>query len=484
MFEHKRRVLVIGLDGMRPDLFDPEIMPNLAGLVGCGTRMPDHHAVFPTHTRVNVSTLATGAYPGHHGVVANVFQLNGDTPDGTLIVDTSNDQHLRDLDAASYGPAILRPALGDILDRHDKRVAVAATSSAGAGILWTRNQPYRVVNPNSHYNRADLLSLREKLGPIPPAGPDYKRERQMYAGRAVTEIFLHDEDLPVIVLWLNEPDSSLHGNGLGAPEVRSALEICDEVIGYVLDTMERRGDRDQFDVIVLSDHGHSTVKHHRSLGEYLDRASRELGLPDPLPSTASDFVYFSPETEHATVAQLVRWIQDQYWAGAVFASGEFGSLPGVLRIEDVWGGVTTHRSPTLAVSPAWYDEENEYGVPGTVAALTEHVALRATHGSASPYELHGFLAASGPSFQEGLTTSLPTGAVDLTPTILQIIGLTSDNGFDGRVLWEALTDTSETPGAHRRESVGPATPHPDGFRPEIILERVGSTTYVDRVLNG
>jgi len=97
--------------------------------------------------------------------------------------------------------------------------------------------------------------------------------------------------------------------------------------------------------------------------------------------------------------------------------------------------------------------------------------------------LHGFLAASGPDFHEGATTTLPTGAVDLTPTILHLLGLETSFEFDGRVLWEAMGDPSGEPGDHQSERIGPAIQHAAGFEPQILLERVGSTRYVDRVLN-
>jgi hypothetical protein len=484
MQSDKRKVLIIGLDGMRPDLVDPAIMPSLAKLVEGGTRLPDHHAVYPTHTRVNISTLASGVTPGRHGVVANVFKMNGDVDPALAIVDTSNDAHLRALDAATGGRAVQAPTLGDMLERHDQRVAVAATSSAGAGILWTRRQPYRVVNVNSHYERADLLSLREKLGPIPPPDVDYRLVRQMYAARAVTELFVHDDDTRVVVLWLNEPDASLHRFGLGSPEVREALEICDTVIGYLLHHLEQEGLHDQFNIIVVSDHGHSTVLHHRSLGEYLDRAAREIGFDGVELSTASDFIYVDGTPAAGSLASLARWIQEQQWAGAVFGSNDLQRLPGVLPLHSLWSGVGSERSPALAVSPAWTDATNEHGVPGTVAALTEQVALRATHGSASPYDLHAFLAMSGPDIGEGRVTTLPSGAVDLTPTVLQLLGIEPEQAFDGRVLWEALRDADEEPGSHCTERIGPAATHPGGFAPELVLEVVGRTSYVDRVTNG
>lgn len=480
----ERRVLIIGLDGMRPDLYDPQKMPALAGLVARGTRFPDHHAVYPTHTRVNISSLATGTTPGRHGIVANVFRL---PDDGFGIVDTSNDEHLRRLDSAAAGPALLAPALGDILEGHDERVAVAATSSAGACILWTRNQPYRVVNVNSHFDRADLLSLREKLGPVPPRGNSFedRLERQMYAARAVTDIFLHDDDCRVIVMWLNEPDSSLHGFGLGAPQVDDALRIADQAIGHVLDALDQSGRRDQFDVIVMSDHGHSTVLHHRSLGEYLDRARRELELDGLELATASDFIYLTDKPRLRQLSKLVRWIQEQPWTGAVFGSGPYGDLGGVLALEALWGdAVPGDRAPALAVSPAWSDAPNEFGVPGTVAALTEQVALRSTHGSASPFDLHAFLVASGPDFHEGVTTGLPSGAVDLAPTVLQLLGRARPEAMDGRVLWEGFREPAGEPGEHRQTRTASCVLHEDGFNPVIVQERVGDTTYVDHVTNG
>ena len=485
MARGERRVLIIGLDGMRPDLFDPGKMPALAGLVERGARFPDHHAVYPTHTRVNISTLASGVTPGRHGVVANVFRLPGGEGDGLEIVDTSNEEHLRRLDSAQLGPAVLSPTLGDILDAHDERVAVAATSSAGACILWTRNQPYRVVNVNSHYGRADLLSLREKLGPVPPAGFEHRLERQMYAARAVTDIFLHDDDCRVIVLWLSEPDSSLHRFGLGAPEVGEALEIVDQAISHVLDALERSGRRDQFDVIVMSDHGHSTVLHHRSLGEYLDRAARELELDGLELTTASDFIYLSGKPKLRQLSKLVRWIQEQPWAGAIFGSGPYGDLAGVLALESLWGDkLPGDRVPALAVSPAWSDQPNDFGVPGTIAALTEQVALRSTHGSASPYDLHAFLVASGPDFREGVTTELPSGAIDLAPTVLQLLGREQPEAMDGRVLWEGFRNPQGEPGEHRQTRTASCVLHDGGFNPVIVQERVGDTTYIDHVTNG
>lgn len=482
-----RRVLIVVADGLRPDLFDKTLMPTYATLMRQGTHLTDHHAAYPPHTRVQSSTMATGTAPGRHGIVANVMRVPGATASG--IVDTSNWSDLQALDRFSAGHALIVPTLGDILDQRGERLAVAATSSAGAAILWTRKAPYRVVNTNSTYGRADLVSLREKLGELPSAGRAHRLDRLEYAARAVTDLFLADAECRVIVLWMDEPDASQHFSGLGSPETAAALRACDDALRLILDALRRERLDDQFDVFLLSDHGHSTVRHHKSLTEYIERAA--AGLPSALVerlTTASDYVYAvdsNPPVAADEFEPLVRWLREQPWTGALFGGNPaIAGLPGVLPLAAVWGGQLGSRAPLLAISPSWTDEVNEFGVPGTVAALTEQVALKATHGAASPFDLHALAAAIGPDFRSGAVSDVPSGAIDLAPTVLAVLGIEHMSSFDGRVWWEAFEHPDGEPGAVREEVVEPTLSSGDGFTPALYLQHVGEATYLDRATNG
>ena len=59
----QQRHLLIVLDGLRPDYVTPALMPNLHALGERGVVFTDHHAVYPTVTRVNAASISTGAYP-------------------------------------------------------------------------------------------------------------------------------------------------------------------------------------------------------------------------------------------------------------------------------------------------------------------------------------------------------------------------------------------------------------------------------------
>jgi len=475
-----RRVLVIGADGLRPDLLDPSVMPNVAALAASGVRFTDHHAAYPSHTRVNMSSLTTGSTPGRHGIVANTMLVPGATPDH--VIDTSDYQHLDALDQHSAGRMLLVPSLGDVLAAHGFRLAVAGTGTGGSNLLWTRNHRSRLVNPNTAFGIADLYDLREKLGEIPSNDTPHLA-RLEYVTRAVTDIYLGDPDNRVIVLWLAEPDSSFHKCGLGSPEALAAMRGVDACVGRIIDALDRASIRDQFDILFMSDHGHSTVKAHKTLREYLIDARRQLGSSLPPLASASDFIYAQPgtvEPEERQLTPLVEWLQSQEWCDIVFSGPrEWTSLPGTLPLSALWNGASNERRPLLAVSPAWSDARNEFGVPGTVSALTTQSALRSSHGSASPYDMHATLIASGPSFQEGVVSPIPTGTIDIAPTILSLLGLEGPAPVDGRVLREGLSShpVGEISSV-RDEILGPAVEGAHALPPRLRLHYVGTTSYV------
>lgn len=476
----QRRILIFVADGLRPDLFDAQLMPTVAKLADEGIRCTDHHAVYPTHTRVNSSTLATGASPGRHGIVANTMLVPNATDDH--IIDTSNYEHMFALEKATDGQAHLVPNLGDMLVERGERVAVTATSSAGAAMMWSYRHLDRMVNTNSAYGIADLYDLREKLGPVPERERGAQKASQHYTATAVTDLYLDDPLNRVIVMWFCEPDSSLHKFGLGSPESQEAMKAVDDAIAHVLAEVDGRGMRDQFDIFFLSDHGHSTVEAHNTLRQYLRIAETEIGRALPALATASDYIYTqpgTPEPDAESMSPLVEWLLAQPWCGLVLGGRpDLAQLPGVIPLDAVWSGQNNGRRPLLAVSPTWSHEKNEFGVPGKVMSLTTQAALKSSHGSLSPYDMHPMLIANGPSFHAGVVSDLPTGAVDMLPTLLTLLGMPLPDYLDGRVLWEIFRTPQGEPGAKSHVIVEPTTPAAGVTPAQLQLDYVGNTAYV------
>src|SRR5271168_614129 len=68
-------VIVLVIDGLRPDSITPDVMPHLDRLRKTGVWYNHSHSVFPTVTRVNTASISTGTLPSLHGIVSNQLYL-------------------------------------------------------------------------------------------------------------------------------------------------------------------------------------------------------------------------------------------------------------------------------------------------------------------------------------------------------------------------------------------------------------------------
>lgn len=481
------RVLLIGTDGLRPDLFDPALMPTYANLMSRGTRLTAHHAIFPSLTRAILSTIVTGCSPGRHGIVSSTIRIDEISPDH--IMHTDRIEHISRLDQMTGGNVIMKPTLGDILERHGMRMGVAGAQTSGGGAIWARNQQFPKIITSTDYGRPENRALWERLGGTPPSMDSPNRNpHNMYAARGVTDIFLDDDSLRLITLWLAEPDYSLHKHGLGSPEVEEALRSCDQCLAYILEGIEKRGLQDDFNIMLISDHGHSTVQHCGGLDEQLRRAADELGDRMPRISSTSNNLYPLPHSIAPTASELsplVEWIQAQPWAGAVLGgTPDISRLPGMLPLAKAWNGQSNERGPLLAISSKWTHESNARGIAGSVIAPIKFGGTVSAHGSGSPYDMHALACMIGPDFAEATTTSVPSGATDLAPTILHLLGVDGTQHMDGRVLWEAMKRPQGDHGDIQEHTVEPEVPHRAGFKPTLHLHQVGNTSYVHQIENG
>ena len=129
----KRHVVILGLDGVRPDAIRPQDAPHLHRLMREGASMQRHISVFPSETRVNLASLVTGASPAGHGTAANGFLL--DAVDGFVAIDPGSPGDAGCL--ARDGGTLLAETMADRLARVGRRLAIMSTGSRGSFGLLT-----------------------------------------------------------------------------------------------------------------------------------------------------------------------------------------------------------------------------------------------------------------------------------------------------------------------------------------------------------
>jgi arylsulfatase A-like enzyme len=106
-------------------------------------------------------------------------------------------------------------------------------------------------------------------------------------------------------------------------------------------------------------------------------------------------------------------------------------------------------------------------------------AGKGTHASLSRFDMHNTLIAAGPNFKRDETNDLPSGNVDLAPTILQILAIKPLQKMDGRVLSEAMTAATTSQKAETKTIEATKHFQSGTWRQSLQISRVGSTTYLD-----
>jgi arylsulfatase A-like enzyme len=233
-------------------------------------------------------------------------------------------------------------------------------------------------------------------------------------------------------------------------------------------------------VLVVSDHGYSTIA---SVVD-VEAETRRAGFPGgdqrggvAVAPNGGAALFYVRERDRDVVERLATWLADQPWAGALVGGHDDAHALGLLPGDAA--GIAGERAPDITMSLQWDTGAGANGFAGRSYA-TSGVPGQGTHGSGSPHELRSVLVAAGPSFRCGVTSDLPTGNIDLAPTILALLGLSADARFDGRVLAEALSQgVPPSPGARAStEHVAERTTRAGVLRQRLVLERVGATTYI------
>ncbi|MCC6487041.1 MAG: alkaline phosphatase family protein [Candidatus Hydrogenedentes bacterium] len=433
------RVLVIVLDGCRPDYVTPEVMPNVFALGQRGIVCERNHAVYPTLTRVNASSFATGCYPARHGLMGNaVYFPEVEYGKG---LSTGNAENLQRIDEHIGGTLLTVPSLGEILEQNGKELLVVSSGSSGSSFLLNhRAKGGGVINVDMVLPETNKARVDEAVGPVPEeAYPNAARNR--WVVDAYIKLGLDEVRPDVTYMWLSDPDHTAHAHDMGSPTTVEALKTVDSEVGRIVDALESRGLTGTTDIIIASDHGFSVQTGEAKLAEFLVQKGLKGSLSSADVVVVDGCVYVDGHNEER-IRAIVELLQATPWVGALFTKAKEPSSP-----EGVVGGTLSfdlihfnhERSPDILVDANWSDAKNSFGWSGTTA-----LPGVAGHGTSSPFDIHNLLIAAGPAFKEHATSDAPTGNVDIMPTVCALVGVEPAHAVDGRVLTELLRESPET----------------------------------------
>jgi predicted AlkP superfamily pyrophosphatase or phosphodiesterase len=420
-----KRAIYVNCDGLGLDWVQPSFVPTIAGLMASGVSMAQHRAIFPSVTRVSAASIATGCHPARHGLQGNRMAL---VEEGRLRVHDVGPPGFFEHWRSVTGRTLREPTLAERLPREAGFIAFSNVSPGAACAL----------DPDHHgfvYHRAGSFAP----GGVPIGGADHLAVTHDCAGDlAMTQRFCREvvqtRRPAIAVLWLANPDITLHSHPLGSPEHVNAMRVADSCVAQVADAVEqaRRAGHDVL-LLVGSDHGQETIGGGVSVSDWLARQGLSSQVQSGGVAVASQgtsaLLYAVPE-QRAALEQVLSRLEDQPWVASVLSADALAALG--------------HSSGCLvaAIDFSRDPKPNAYGVPGHRYVATDGEKPAAIgcgqHGGIGPDETRPFLVLSHPTLASARVDAT-TSLVDVAPTILAFLGLPHD-GMDGRVLAQ-ITDS-------------------------------------------
>ena len=501
-----RHVVVVVWDGMRPDFVSEQNTPTLWKLAHQGVTFRNHHSVYPSATNVNGTALITGVYPGRNGIIANhVYRPDIDSRHA---IDVENPAVVKRGDELSGGKYVSLPTIAELVQRAGGRTVM--TSAKTVGLLLDRQFGVRRhvgafrktgdVSPDvkrQHVAAVQnsitlfagkslpgdaLAPITDALGPFPSGHV----QQDAWTTKAVTDFLLKDGVPTLSILWLGEPDLTQHETAPGAPAALTAIKSADENLAEILSALDRQKARETTDLFVVSDHGFSTIRRSIDLPKILNDAGFSAKTeftdePKPgeimLAGNGGSVLFYVIGHDETVTRRLIEFLQQSDFAGVIFTRKP---LQGTFALERAM--IENDHAPDVVMAFRWNDSKNQFGVPGMIDADWQRAAGKGTHATLSRFDLHNTLIAAGPDFRRGEPDDLPTGNIDVTPTILQILGIKAPVQMDGRILSEAMVNGDRAASELKPEvkTIEGSNDLPSGnWRQTLKVSRVGSTLYLD-----
>ena len=440
-----RYFLVVVWDGMRPDFVRPDLTPALCRLKDGGVWFAKHHSAYPTSTEVNGAVLATGGFPQRTGICANKEYRREINP--LTRYPTQSLQAVKRGDELTGWHYVGLPTVAERVQEAGGRTAVAGAKPVA--LLHDRRPRDagargRVWFVDGAWPEGDFDRLTARFGPFPPAASP-NTGRDTWATRCLTQDFWSGELPRYSLLWLSEPDNSQHEHGPGSVQALESIRQCDARLEAVLSELEGRGLRSETDIVVVSDHGFSTIGANADVGAALRAAGVNARADWEKPPVDGDVVVvgnggsvmlYVVGRNREVRDRVVRSLRRQTFTGVIFTKDR---MEGTFPLEEARMAAAT--APDIVVSTRWRTSGEKDGHTVNLVfndGYNEYEAGCGMHVTLCPTDLHNMAVASGPDFRTGFVDSFPSGNVDVAPTLLWLMGLSVPEKLDGRVLKEAL----------------------------------------------
>jgi predicted AlkP superfamily pyrophosphatase or phosphodiesterase len=483
----KYLVLMV-LDGARPDYFTSTALPHFQQLADAGTQFSAGiDGLLEAETPSAHTALATGSRPDHNGILG--FDWANTDNDRYSLFDPNKMTDMEQIIQDNHAPTIA----GLYKQQFPGSVAVSMSGSKyyAAAPLGGPNADAIIyyggvcVQPGS--NNSCNQSWFEPFavpGHVPPQSllkdPSLTVHTTKLASgqedHAVTTMALATvSQMHPRLLLMNYPEfdwplGHVFGGSIDQSLVQTDMRDWDNDLGQIEDLYRKEGILNQTLFVITADHGMMPIERWVP-ATTIENAVAAAGTTSPdIASNSGDFVWLADPTKAQTVADNIMNAKD----------------PGIMCAYYLGGSATQPAySPSSGcnVTPA-IEAANQYLLsallnghePQVVVLGNEGVSFsnpttthwKGDHGGASWESQHFPLILAGPGIKQGVTIDSPVQTEDIAPTVLTDMGVTP-TGMDGTTLADALQQPTDAQTRARNNEITWLTPIEQALSTEVPM---------------
>ena len=219
-------VILVSIDGLRPDYISPENTPHIADLATQGVHAKYMEPVFPSKTFPNHYSIITGLYPANHGIINNSMY------DSTL----------------GYF-------------RLSDREVISKSGWWGGEPLWITVQKHGYTSATYFWPGSDTDSI-QGLQPTFRMEYDDDLEHSIRIDSVMAAVMRHPRPA-LITTYFSVVDTEGHRSGPKSEKTQDAMKDVDEHIGMLITRLKEEGVYDDINLVILGDHGMAETSKER-----------------------------------------------------------------------------------------------------------------------------------------------------------------------------------------------------------------------------
>lgn len=373
-------VILISLDGFRWDYPDRGYSPTLDSIRSNGVSAISLQSSFPSKTFPNHLTIVTGMYPENHGLFSNN----------------------------------VRDPFRNVRFRLGDSTAVRDSRWYQGEMIWETAQRQGLKTASYFWPGSELPETIRR--PTYRHLYDHGRPNELRVKGIIDWLSLPEEERPhFLTMYMSDIDDLGHRFGPESAEVNEGIRLVDGFLSDLFKGLKQIGMADQTNVVIVSDHGMTTVDTVRVINVEQDYLKDiECYTQDVGP-----FMFLTPKDAGQSKQLMQRFAShsphfDAYFREDVpawFHLSDHPFLPPIILIADMgWSLHTDFSLKRLKARPG----------AGNHGYDNYHM------------DMHGVFYAIGPNFKKGYRSGTLQN-IDIYPLLCKVLGIMPRNNIDGDI---------------------------------------------------